>query len=1292
MYFSCLSRSVGILAGLIIMLLTPALRAGTFTNPELVNTSYDPAGIASGDFNGDGLLDLVYVSGNTSLTLHVLIGKGNGNFSHGQDIKLPDGIGGLSVINLADVTHDSVTDIVLGGIGTTAGEILVLTGNGDGTFDPPIVSDVGNPSGYPPNLNTLMGIGDLNGDGASDIVVPGGNLYVLQGDNTGHFSVKSTLTFYFGSSLTYLYDLNGDGHLDAVVDNLIGAQTLVFLGNGNGTFKPAVSYNTSYALLLADMDGDGHPDLVGEAYPGQVQILKGNPDGTFGSPLLVTTVPATAQLVASGDLNGDGIEDLTFLTSAGVGVVLGTGNLTYGPIVSTVAGTVATLFTNTGEIANGDFNRDGHPDLAMGVNGGVLILSGNGDGTFISGDSYDVGHAVGTAAVTDLNGDQHPDIAVTVSAAYPRILFGDGSGKFALATDQNQSYGSQDPSGSMVAGDFNGDSKRDLDILERTDTFPFGQPFVLFGGGNGTFGTPQAIDTGPSLVADLNGDSRSDMVSRSGNSNAIVALLGQANGTFRQVTTTMTYPTGDVLAVGDLNHDGKADVLVLEYPSMRAWLGKGDGTFTQSNIVSDPPQPLNPQLVRIADLDGDGNGDIIVVPYPNQVGLPFPLLIYYGNGDGSFQDGILLPVSHSYTQLVIADVDRDNKPELLLSDGGGIAVIPNLGSRVFGNERHFVAGQHVAGVTLADVNGDGFPDIVAANAGGTTAVVLLNEPNGNPGDGAPSNGAFGISPEPSQFGQPVTLTIVMSVPAGTLPTGSVSFSVDGSFLATKALANGKASYTLNSVLDTGTHQFVATYNGDNTYATETFSALHVVLPPVYATTTVLTATPTVVYTSQTVHLTASVSSSLPVPGGIVTFMDGTQTLGSRTIYGDPVLVFDTNLLSAGTHSLTAVYHGYQEPFDERAIFQPSTSAPVSVAVNSTPTTTNLQASTTTPTAGTVLTLTANVASGSSIPFGSATFYDGSVPLGTSSLKADGSCTYSTASLAVGPHSITASFNANATYADSTSSAVVVTVSTAAANLIPTAVTVSVSDAGDESVLVANVWPQSGDFSGEVVFLDGGAVLGKARVDTSGTASLTAPALRNGVHNFIASFTGEAQLAPAASPALAEQLPDNEHRFSLTVSAKSADLTSSGSPDVLFTVVPTAGFQQPIQLSCADGVPVGYKCSFSPDRLFSGNSSLRIVPPSETKVARTRAILTYGPVGIFCLSFLLAGIQNRHKLGPFTALCLTVLSFGLIVGCGNPSNSSAQPQMIVLSTRATAGTGDGQVIHSAQILLYIRRSE
>jgi hypothetical protein len=568
---------------------------------------------------------------------------------------------------------------------------------------------------------------------------------------------------------------------------------------------------------------------------------------------------------------------------------------------------------------------------------------------------------------------------------------------------------------------------------------------------------------------------------------------------------------------------------------------------------------------------------------------------------------------------------------------------------------------------------------VVANAGGTTATVLLNEPGSNPIGGAPSNGSFTISPEPSLYGQSVTLGIAMSAASGPVPGGNVSFNVDGSFIASKSLANGVATYNFPNTLITGTHTFVASYEGDATYAAENFTFLHTVLPPVYATTTVLVAQPSTLLTSQTTRLTATVSSVVSVPAGTVTFLDGTNSLGSRSIYNGAVLTFDTNLLSAGVHALTAVYHGYQQPFDQQAVFQPSTSAAVTVTVNATATSTAISSSTESATSGTVVTLTANVTSNAAVPFGGATFYDGAAALGTCSIKADGSCTFSTASLAVGAHNITAAFNANATFGGSTSAATIVTI-TAAAGLAPTVLRLSATTQGNRTLLNAGASAPDGTPSGDIVYLDSGTVLGTARQDGPSGATLAAPILGPGMHTLYASFSGASGFAPASSPALVEQIPPSGDTFFLRLSEDSIDMSQSQTLQLMIS--PESGFQDGVQLSCVDGVPADYACVFSPASLFGGSSTLRLQRRSSVANGQTAPLL-FAPIAGIALLFLRKNARRRGRRSIVIAMSL----IAIVAACGNPS--TPPPQLSILTIRASAGLGSAAVIHSAQIVVKVR---
>jgi hypothetical protein len=239
-------------------------------------------------------------------------------------------------------------------------------------------------------------------------------------------------------------------------------------------------------------------------------------------------------------------------------------------------------------------------------------------------------------------------------------------------------------------------------------------------------------------------------------------------------------------------------------------------------------------------------------------------------------------------------------------------------------------------------------------------------------------------------------------------------------------------------------------------------------------------------------------------------------------------------------------------------------------------------------------------------------------------------------------------------------------------------------------LSAKVIAGSGLPTGEVIFLDNGNVLASVSTNDSGNACLTVPLLGGGVHNLSASFAGNSQFAPSVSPDLLEQSPASGSDFSLIIAANSVDVTPAGSQPVLLTVVPTAGFQQPAQLACVDGVPAGYECSFSPAFLSGGNSYLRIQASSNAALKHTNGGALYGTaIGIF--SFFVIGVVGRRRVCCLVLL-IGCLGLTIMTGCGNPSTSAREPQMMVLSIRAATGTGGSNIVHSAQILLNVHSSE
>jgi hypothetical protein len=246
-----------------------------------------PAGVdyvLSADLNGDGKLDLIYVAspGPNPRSPQVLLGNGDGAFAPAQSVQLPGGnFGTFGKFAIADVNKDGKLDLIVIASNGFSSSIAVLLGNGDGTFQPGIVSAGPTSNSLFPVLEPQMGIADFNEDGAVDIVMADAQndtLSLLLGDNQGHFTLKNSWPAFNNPHEIYVADLNGDRHMDFVTHGFLAANATVTLGNGDGTFKPAVSYTGPHnveSIVLKDMNHDGHLDMVVSGFNDTVDVLLG---------------------------------------------------------------------------------------------------------------------------------------------------------------------------------------------------------------------------------------------------------------------------------------------------------------------------------------------------------------------------------------------------------------------------------------------------------------------------------------------------------------------------------------------------------------------------------------------------------------------------------------------------------------------------------------------------------------------------------------------------------------------------------------------------------------------------------------------------------------------------------------------------------------------------------------------------------------------------------------------------------------------------------------------------------
>ena len=383
-----------------------------------------------------------------------------------------------------------------------SGDVSVLLGNGDGIL---LAAQ-----SFPASGASSIAVGDFNGDGKVDLAVASGSVSVLLGNGDGTF--RAARGFAVGGSpwAVAIGDFNGDGKLDLATANggggLEPGTVSALLGNGDGTFLEAPTYAAGAApssIAVGDFNGDGKLDLVTN-----VSVLVGNGDGTFQAPL---AFPAGAySSLAVGDFNGDGKLDLAGVASYGIWVALGKGDGTFQPAQNFACGGPC----GPGMVVVGDFNGDGRLDLVLTDTSywRLFLFVGNGDGTFQTARQVGGGAVPDFVAVGDFNGDGVLDLAVAVEDDlndYGRVLvlLGNGDGTFqsplAVATG--------DDGTSLAIGDFNGDGKPDLAVGNEA----FNDVWVLLGNGDGTFQPAQDFGVGghaESLaVGDFNGDGKLDM-------------------------------------------------------------------------------------------------------------------------------------------------------------------------------------------------------------------------------------------------------------------------------------------------------------------------------------------------------------------------------------------------------------------------------------------------------------------------------------------------------------------------------------------------------------------------------------------------------------------------------------------------------------------------------------------------------------------------------------------------------------------------------------------------------------
>ena len=602
----------------------PAVSMALIGSGQLNNIVFD-------DFNQDKILDFAATDSGNNQTV-VYLGQPNGTYVAGTPLTASPADYGTCNNSSGDLNNDGFPEIVTANCGFD--DLIIYVNNRDGTFQPGVTYALSTNSSY--LMAEAVTIADVNGDGNKDIIssnFDGGDITVMLGKGDGTLLSLPAVGYSTGGSphtSALVEDFNGDGIMDIVVpdDNF----SFVYLqGYGDGTFRAAMDFFSpvpdngrpfAQVIATADLNGDGYPDVVvGNCCDGSIGItvFLSQPDGSLG-PGVNYGSGGSLTSVAIADFNGDGIPDIAALdlgSSNGVQIFFGSAQT---PGTFTPAGSYFTGGSGVGgsknggfnQIVTGDFNKDGHIDIAVAnySSNNVSVLLNDGNGGFLTAATYQFTNSgnAQTIATADVNNDGFLDLVVTNygSPGVVNVLLNQKDGTFLAAPHSPITFAFNYP-GNIALDDLNGDGKLDLAV---TIDDPAGPGLaVAQGNGDGTFQPAILFSTtlqdtavnppypGDVKIFDLNGDGNKDLVYSNASFGTkpdygtVGILYNTGTNPFAagMFYDAVEYPAGSFvysLALADVNNDGAKDIVMADgfYSGVTVMLnGSGSGSVVASS-------------------------------------------------------------------------------------------------------------------------------------------------------------------------------------------------------------------------------------------------------------------------------------------------------------------------------------------------------------------------------------------------------------------------------------------------------------------------------------------------------------------------------------------------------------------------------------------------------------------------------------------------------------------------------------------------------------------------------------
>ncbi|HPF40199.1 MAG TPA: VCBS repeat-containing protein [Phycisphaerae bacterium] len=726
----------------------PLLQKTTISTP-----GGDLRDIIAVDINNDGNLDLIGIS-RTLTTIHRLFGYGDGVFGATDPIASP--FQSIRTVQAADLDGDGDADLVAcdgsrslivwfenDGQGQFSAEQIVTVESidpysayladvdGDGDIDVMDTSRVDGTLAWTENtdgqatwglrriildsLSSPLAVyaADLDGDSDLDVIVGSENddrtLWCPNLDGAGAFGPAQTISIVADRPQTIVAaDIDNDQDLDIILGSK-NDNTLAWVENtdGLGTFGPrhiiSMTQNNVNSVAAADMDGDGHIDIVACGSAGDELSWYRNTDGagSFGSGIHITLATPLNPTLALTDYDGNGTPDLFVVEAVGRRLAL---------FRNTPQDCNGNRIPDDCELAGNDCNNNGVPDDCEPA--GDCNNNGAPDLCELSATDCNSNGVPDECelAGNDCNNDGVPDDC-------QQDCNGNGIPEDCEPLVDCNGNGIQDSCDTLVADcDGNGipdDCDPDCDangIPDRCDLRPtFAEVYVSSSASN-----PQAV-----VAADLDGDGLEDVIIGAATQTKIYWRRNNGDGTFGG-KVNITILTRDVvdLKVADIDGDGDPDVLSASATDQKiAWYENRNGatSFGPQRVLGTINRP---STVFAADLDGDSDIDVLAGSTLDSQ------ILWYENLDGlgTFGPKQVITSTASYATCVIAaDIDGDGDNDIAhssLSDGT-IAWRENLdGAGDFSGIEHLVSVQSSGAVVVraADLDGDGDIDLVTGSS------------------------------------------------------------------------------------------------------------------------------------------------------------------------------------------------------------------------------------------------------------------------------------------------------------------------------------------------------------------------------------------------------------------------------------------------------------------------------------------------------------------------------------------------------------------------------------------------